>query len=495
MTAHRRALYTAGQVREIDRRAIDEHALPAIELMRRAGRAAFGCLRERWPGARSVGVLCGAGNNGGDGYVLARLALEAGFEVELAALAAPATLHGAAAEAHAEFVAAGGVVGDVAAADLPAGDVLVDAIFGTGLSRPVEGAARLTIDACNASGRALLALDLPSGLHPDDGRVLGAAIRADCTVAFIGRKIGSWVGAGPDHCGEQRFDDLGVPVAVYAGLVPSASLIDPAELRSLLPRRRRAAHKGEHGHVLLIGGGPGMPGAARLAGEAALRSGAGLVTVLAHPDSLAAIAAGRPELICRALLGTESILESAPRADLVALGPGLGQDLWAAEAFEAALALDRPLVLDADALNLLARAPRPVPRAILTPHPGEAARLLGSDTATVQADRLGAARALHERYAATVVLKGAGTVVHARGASPAICDRGNPGMAVAGMGDVLTGVIAALLAQGVPAAAAARAGVWLHAAAGDRASLAGERGLIASDLFEGLRSLVNPRGD
>ncbi len=495
MTDHRRALYTAAQVRELDRRAIERHSLPGIELMGRAARAAFAVLRERWPGARSVGVLCGAGNNGGDGYVLARLALAAGLDVDLVALAAPVGLHGAAAQAHAGFVAAGGLVRDGAAAGLPDGDVLVDAIFGTGLSRPVDGAARRAIEACNASGRALLALDIPSGLHPDDGRVLGAAIRADCTVAFIGRKVGSWLGAGPDCCGEQRFDDLGVPGVVYEDLAPSATLIDPAEVRAVLPRRRRGAHKGEHGHVLLVGGGPGMPGAARLAGEAALRSGAGLVTVLAHPDSLAAIAAGRPELICKGLFGVESILEAATRADLVALGPGLGQDLWAAEAFEAVLTLELPMVLDADALNLLARAPRPVPRAILTPHPGEAARLLGSDTVAVQADRLGAARALHERYGATIVLKGAGTLVCATGETPSICDRGNPGMAVAGMGDVLTGVIAGLLAQGASGPAAARAGVWLHAVAGDRASLAGERGLLASDLFEGLRTLVNPRGD
>lgn len=492
MTGHRRALYTAEQVRELDRRAIEGHALPAYELMGRAARAAFACLRERWPGARSVGVLCGAGNNGGDGYVLARLALQAGFAVELLALAPPARLRGAAALAHADFVAAGGVVADAAATGLPAGDVLVDAIFGTGLSRPVEGTARRAIEACNQSGRALLALDIPSGLHPDDGRVLGAAICADCTVAFIGRKLGAWLGAGPDHCGAQRFDDLGVPSAVYAGLDPPATLIDPAEVRAVLPRRRRGAHKGEQGHLLLIGGGPGMPGAVRLAGEAALRTGAGLVTVLGHPDGLAAIASGRPELICKALLGPESIVEAAARADLVAIGPGLGHDLWAAEAFEAALALEMPMVLDADALNLLARAPRAVPRAILTPHPGEAARLLGSNVDAVQADRLGAAGALHQRYGATIVLKGAGTIVIAAGETPAICDRGNPGMAVAGMGDVLTGAIAALLAQGVSAPAAARAGVWLHAVAGDRATLAGERGLLASDLFEGLRALVNP---
>ena len=279
-----------------------------------------------------------------------------------------------------------------------------------------------------------------------------------------------------------------------------ATPIAEAEIAVALPRRAQAAHKGDFGRVLIVGGGVGMPGAARLAGEACLRVGAGLVTVATMVENVAAITAGRPELICVPLADPTALRALIERTDIVAIGPGLGQSDWAREALAVALAVDRPMILDADALNLIAEAktaltPGPSPggrgEKILTPHPGEAARLLGVTTEDIQRDRSKALETLVERYRCVVVLKGAGTLIGAPGKSPGICDRGNPGMATAGMGDVLTGAIAGILAQCRDPWAAARVGVLVHAMAGDRAARAGQRGLIASDVIRELRTCVN----
>jgi NAD(P)H-hydrate epimerase len=282
-----------------------------------------------------------------------------------------------------------------------------------------------------------------------------------------------------------------VPPEIYAVATPVARLLGETDVHDALPRRRRAAHKGDHGHVLVIGGGPGMPGAARLAGEAALRSGAGLVTLAVHPENIAVVAS-RPELMCVAACSASDLVTAISRATVVAVGPGLGQGDWSKELFEAALASGKPLVVDADALNLLAAAPRRYERWVLTPHPGEAARLLGTSTAAVQSDRLAAARQLREHYGGAVVLKGAGSIVHGEAGVPGICDRGNPGMAVGGMGDVLTGVIAGIAAQCANLDLAARAGVFVHAQAGDLAARRGERGMLASDVLDQVRACVNP---
>jgi NAD(P)H-hydrate epimerase len=484
------ALYTAAQVRELDRRAIEDHGIDGYELMTRAGHATLNALRALWPATRSVAVLCGPGNNGGDGYVVARVARAQGLRVQVHAAADPARLAGDARRACDEFVAAGGRVEPWSSAALDT-DVVVDALFGTGLARAPVGLAAEMIGAANDSGRPVVAVDLPSGLDADHGAVHGGAVRAALTVSFIGRKLGCYLGAGPDHVGRLVFDGLAVPASVYADLVPAARLLDEDDLRRALPRRARTAHKGAFGHVLVLGGGPGMPGAARLAGEAALRAGAGLVTVAVHPDNLGVLTA-RPELMGVAASIPADLDAALERATVLALGPGLGRSDWAGALLERALASGRPAVVDADALNLLAAAPRRRDDWILTPHPGEAARLLGSDTRQVQADRLDSARQIQARYGGCVVLKGAGTVVLTAGDLPGLCDRGNPGMAGGGMGDVLTGVIAGIAAQCGDLAVAARAGVYAHALAGDLAARRGERGLLAGDVLEQVRACVNP---
>lgn len=483
-------LYTAEQVRELDRRAIVERGISGYELMTRAGHATLNALRALWPATRSIAVLCGPGNNGGDGYVVARVARAQGLSARVVSLVEPSQLRGDAQRAHADFVAAGGRVEPWAPGVLEA-DVIVDALYGTGLTRAPAGDAADMLAAANASGRPIVAVDIPSGVHADTGTVLGIAARAALTVSFIGRKIGCYVGDGPDLIGHLVFDDLAVPGDVAIGLDPVARLIEEGDVAAALPRRRRSAHKGDHGHVLVVGGGPGMPGAARLAGEAALRCGAGLVTVALHPENTGVVAA-RPELMCVGVRGEADLAPMLERATVLAVGPGLGRSDWARALLEASLASGRPVVLDADALNLIAEAPRRSDRWVLTPHPGEGARLLGVTTAELQRDRLGAVRDLQSRYGGTVVLKGAGTLVQSPQDVTRLCDRGNPGMATGGMGDVLTGAIAGILAQCGDLALAARAGVRVHAQAGDLAARRGERGLLAGDVLEQLRACVNP---
>jgi NAD(P)H-hydrate epimerase len=486
------AIHTAAQVRALDRHAIDDLHIPAYTLMTRAGEAALGALRRCWPSAQRVAVVCGPGNNGGDGYVLARLARVQRLEVVAIGLHESGQLQGDARRAHDDFVAAGGTVGSWHANSLRSADVVVDAIFGVGLSRPVTGVAAEAIAAINSCGVPVLALDIPSGLHADTGEILGTAVRAQRTLAFIGLKLGFYLGEGPNCVGVVMFDDFELPPEALKYVEPAATLIDEADVAELLPPRRRTAHKGQQGSVLVIGGNIGMAGAARMAGEAALRAGAGLVTVATRNENVAAIVGARPELMCLGVANAQELTELIARADVLALGPGLGQDAWAHAMFEAALGSDRRTVIDADALNLLGHSQRANQRWILTPHPGEAGRLLGKTAADVQRDRLGAARAIAARYGGTVVLKGAGTLVVSGAELPAICDRGNPGMASAGMGDVLTGVIAGVVAQSTDLAASARVGVLVHALAGDMAARRGERGLLATDLLTYLPTCVNP---
>jgi ADP-dependent NAD(P)H-hydrate dehydratase / NAD(P)H-hydrate epimerase len=424
--------------------------------------------------------------------VLARLAKEAGLAVVLLSPTDTAGLKGDAASACAAWHKTGGTVQVLSAEHLQACDVIVDALFGTGLERPLEGAWRAAIEAINASGRPVFAIDIPSGLHADTGRVLGVAARAALTLSFIGLKAGLFTGQGREHSGLILFDDLGVPDAIFNGVTPLARRITQRNLHGLLAPRARHAHKGDAGRVLVVGGQPGMPGAVRLAGEGAYRAGAGLVVLATHPAHAASIGAARPELITYGVNDAQAIQPLLTGAHALAIGPGLGQGEWGRALWQAVLAVDKPLVVDADALNLLAAQPSSRADWVLTPHPGEAARLLGVSVAEIQADRFAAAHAIAQRYGGVCVLKGSGTLVSLHGKpSTWLCDRGNPGLATGGSGDVLTGVIVALLAQGLTPIEAARLGVWVHASAGDRATASGERGIMASDLLTPVREIIN----
>lgn len=489
------ALYRAEQVRELDRTAIEDHGIPGAELMERAGRAAYGLLRERWPDARDITVLCGIGNNGGDGFVVARYAQMDGLTVRVFQLGDQQRLHGDAFSMALAFKEASGAVEPYES--LPEHtDLIVDALLGTGLEREVTGAWADAIDAINTHPAPVLAIDIPSGLHSDLGQALGTAVEAEATISFIGLKQGMFTGAGPDCCGQIRFDALHIPAVVYSREILSARRLDFAKQRGLLGRRQRSANKGSFGHVLVVGGSPGYSGAARLAGEGALRAGAGLVTVVTHPDHAAYLNLTRPELMCPGVSWARDLDPFLEKATVVVVGPGLGQGSWGKGLLGRVLESDLPLVVDADALNLLAKSPEKRDNWILTPHPGEAARLLGSETAEVQADRFASVRRVQERFGGVAVLKGAGTLVlDASGKPPAVCSGGNPGMATAGTGDVLTGILAALIAQGLGLEDAACSGVCLHAAAGDAAAKGGERGMIASDLLANVRSLLSAEAE
>ncbi|MEA3638595.1 MAG: NAD(P)H-hydrate dehydratase [Lamprobacter sp.] len=485
-----RALYRAEQVRALDQTAIEQQGIPAEQLMERAGAAAFSLLRARWPKAQSLVVLAGAGNNGGDGYVLARLAHRHQLSVRVLRLGDHSRLQGAALAAADAYAALGGQAEPFQRLP-PDAELIVDAMLGTGLERPLTGPWADAVAQSNASRAPVLALDIPSGLHADSGRVLGVAIQATASISFIGLKCGMFTGQGPDHCGEICFDALRVPALIYASEIPVARRIDWGQQMRLLPRRRRSAHKGDFGYLLVVGGDRGMSGAARLAGEAALRVGAGRVAIATHPAHADLLNLGCPELMVHGVAEADELDALLQRATLVALGPGLGQDPWGRSLYARVLAANKPVVVDADALNLLAQAPQQRRDWVLTPHPGEAARLLGCSAAEVEADRFAALQQLQEHYGGVVVLKGAGTLIDGPGLRPvAVCIEGNPGMASAGMGDALTGIIAALIGQGMEPVLAAEAGVCLHGAAGDRAAAQGERGLLASDLIAALQPLL-----
>jgi NAD(P)H-hydrate epimerase len=486
-------LYSAAAVRAIDHAAIHGLGIPGIDLMERAGAIAFAAIRERCPAARTLSALCGGGNNGGDGYVVARLAHQLGWDVRAYPVSSPDTLKGDARLAYERFREAGGETLGFIPEDFEATEILVDGLLGIGLDREVTGSLAEVIQAVNryrerglshqTNHRAVVALDIPSGLNADTGARMGVAIKANLTVTFVGLKRGLWTGEGPELCGEIVFDDLGIDPQAKLPTRPSARRLDSSSIQ--LPGRTRAANKGLYGHVLVIGGDHGYSGAARLAAESAARIGAGLVSIATRSAHSALMNLTRPEL-------TNDLEPLLDRATVVAIGPGLGRGEWGLSLFNHLLQTDLPLVVDADALNLLAESPRRNNHWVLTPHPGEAGRLLGISSAEVQRDRFTAVNDLQTKYGGVTVLKGAGSLILAENAIPDICTAGNPGMASGGMGDVLTGVIAGLIAQGLKLDEAARYGVCLHAQAGDlAASENGERGLLAGDLMQPLRRLAN----
>jgi NAD(P)H-hydrate epimerase len=491
-------VYLPAQVRELDRIAIEEQGIPGYELMTCAGQVCFTAIREHFPDARRWLVLCGSGNNGGDGYVIARLAHQNSIEVRLLALSDPEALSGDAASAWRDYQGAGGefVAWQEHEPDLGGVDLIVDALLGTGLERPLKGDYLEAVEVINDSGLPVVAVDIPTGLNGGSGKIMGAAVVADLTVTFVGLKQGLFLGSGPEHTGELVYDDLAIDAVDPERVEPQLEIFTSKDARDLLPRRPRTAHKGDHGHVLVIGGNTGMGGAVRLAGEAALRGGAGLVSVATREANVPALVAGCPELMSRGIETGDELEDLLDRADVIAVGPGLGNDDWAAHVYGRALAVGKPLVLDADALNMLAGQPVRRNDWLLTPHPGEAARLLRANTAAVQSDRIGAIEALVNKYGGTVLLKGNGTLVASRESPwPWLICAGNPGMGTAGMGDVLTGLSAALLAQfgeHVDSAELAALAAWAHATAGDRAAQAGERGLMATDLVGELRACLNP---
>ena len=486
-------LYTAAQIRALEHCVIHEHGVAGITLMSRAADAALGYLLEVWPKAEHLQVMCGTGNNGGDGFLIADLAHKRGIDVTVLQLGDVQKIGGDAALALRQAQANGVNIVPFKPDSIMPNGVIVDAMLGIGLEGAVRGVYIEAIASINASGAPVLAVDIPSGICADTGAVLGAAVVADLTVTFIGLKRGLFTLQAPDYIGAVQLCDLAVHPEVYAAVPADCARLALEPLLQCLPLRSASAHKGLFGNVLVVGGDYGLAGAAAMAAESALRCGAGLVQVATRPEHVSAVLARTPEVMTTGVVASDEFAPMLEAADVVVVGPGLGSSPWSAELLRRSLACGKPLVLDADALNLLASGALGNTDAaaewVLTPHPGEAARLLGCDTAQVQSDRFAAVIALQQRYGGIVILKGNGSLITA-GGKVFLSDYGNPGMASGGMGDVLSGVIGALLAQHLTSLEAAALATCVHGAAADIAAQEGQRGLIATDLIPKMRSIL-----
>lgn len=493
-------LYSADAVREIDRYVIDQQGVDGFDLMQAAAAGAFRRLVRFWPEPGRILVLCGAGNNGGDGYLLAANAVRHGLEVNCIAVASTEKLTGDARKAWEKSVADGVNVQE--SANLGTDDVqgyiasaglIVDAMLGTGVKGAPRDPFAGMIKACNEASAPIMAVDLPSGLNATTGAVAGEAIRADATVTFIGLKSGLYTGQGAECAGDILFESLDTDDwASESGQEPLARRVDWQSIRSVIPRRPRTSHKGRFGRVLVIAGDRGFGGAGLLAAEAAARTGAGLVTLATRPEHISPALARCPSIMVQGLIHGSELPPLIEAADVIVCGPGIGKAAWGQQMLQQVVASGKPRVLDADALNLMAsRAVQPADNHILTPHPGEAARLLACGVADIEEDRIGAAGRMSQIFGGVVLLKGAGTVVASRGTMPDVVSGSNPGMATGGMGDVLSGVLGSLYAQLKDARAAASAGATLHLAAANLASEArGYMGLLPMDVIEALSQVL-----
>jgi hydroxyethylthiazole kinase-like uncharacterized protein yjeF len=484
-------LYSIEQIKFIEKAAMTGETT-ALDLMVHAGTAAFKTLHKLWPNAKKISVFAGHGNNGGDGYILAKLVQHAGLNVTVYSIGNTAELREPAAWAWHTCVHAGVKVIPYSPDIIIDADVVVDALLGIGIDGPAREPYLSAIDTINHSGKPVLALDIPSGLNADTGNHSSVVVRATATETFIAFKPGLFTAEGVAVAGTVFHDSLGIPKEKLADVTHTSEKISANDFCALLPRRSKSAHKGDFGHVLVIGGDCGMAGAVRMAAEAAARTGAGLVSIATRPDHAQALSVSRPELMCHGINKAKELRPLLEKATVVVIGPGLGRQSWGESLWEALQECTLPLVVDADALNFLAKQPAHQLNWILTPHPGEAAQLLGTGSANIQSDRFSAVKAIQTRFGGITVLKGAGTLI-ADGIQPiAVCAMGNPGMASGGMGDVLSGVLGGLIAQGLSLAEAARLGVLLHSTAADRAAQeGGERGLLAMDVVNKLRSVVN----
>lgn len=487
------ALYSCDQIRACEQLALNLYALDEQELMLRAGTEAFFFLQSQFPKERHIAVFCGAGNNAGDGYILAKLAHEHGLSVLVYQCKDIEDLPATAREAARQALAAGV---ECQSAEEPIDsdtDIIVDALLGTGLKGGARGPIANAIHQINASGLPVLSLDIPSGLNADTGCAEGLAVQARMTLTFIGLKTGMFTLDGPDYCGTIACRDLKLGTLLEQSS-PVATLLSDHTVSLPVKARKKNSHKGDYGHVLIIGGGPGMPGAVSLAAKAAMRVGAGAVTIATWPEHAKAVLPSLPEAMIWGLQKPEDLIPLLDRATVCVIGPGLGESDWARSLFLAAMRAQLLMVIDASALRLLAENPQHDDNWVLTPHPGEAASLLSCSSQEIQNDRYKALSTIQQQYGGVVVLKGTGTVIQTLDKKIFVCPKGNPGMASAGMGDVLSGIIAGLCAQGIALNEAAVMGVWIHAAAGDKAAQSmGEIGLLASDLLDKLPEILSCR--
>lgn len=487
-----KTLYTVNEIREFERLATEEFGISGYTMMKRAGYGAFRAMMTYWPRVKKICIVAGTGNNAGDGYVLAQIAKHHGIAVTIAQVGEIEKVKGPALEALRKCYEQSIEVHSFRPELLWEVDLIVDALLGIGakgILRPLQASV---ISRINQTQKPVLSIDVPSGLCADTGASLGEVTKANVTVTFIGVKRGLLTHDGVEYCGHILFDDLEFPMTLKTRLRPAALRLVFEDFVERLQPRHRNTHKGNYGHVVVIGGNYGYAGAVIMAGMAAMRVGAGLVTVATRPEYVAAVTAHCPELMCVGIENPADLLSLLDRASVKVLGPGLGTSDWSYAIWETAVHYPVPTVIDADGLNLLAKFPHYSENWILTPHPGEAARLLQVNTEQVQRDRFAAIHLLQKNFGGACVLKGPGSLIIGADLLPRVCTDGNPGMATGGMGDILSGVIGGLLAQGLSLVEATRLGVLVHGKAADHAAKLGERGMMATDLLPYLRTLVNP---
>ena len=499
-------LYTASETRKIDNLAIKEKGISGYSLMQMAAEFTLDVILREFSPVEELIIFCSKGKNSGDGFLLGSFAKEFGLEVTIVMSNTSNVLKGVSRKAFEEMKDAKvKIISTKSVEKLKVSNkaVIVDALIGTGLKGNLRKNIKESILALNKLGVKLpvLSLDIPSGINPDTGDADDIAVYADITATFVAQKRGCFTSVGKKFSGEIVYSDLEIPKNLFSKITSTSYVVDYEDSISKVVYREQDAHKGHFGNVLIVGGDRGLGGAGLLSSRAAVYSGAGLTSLVTRPEHVSASLVSCPEVMVKGVDSGQDIEEHLVKPDVIAIGPGLGQSAWSEQmiqrVFWEAEKRDVSVIMDADALNLLTKLklssdlPK---RLILTPHPGEAARLLNTSVAVIESNRFSAAAKIQKKFNATVVLKGSGTVIcHKSGGTQkwGICDSGNPGMATGGMGDVLTGIIAGLLAQGLTLKEAAEAGVDLHAKAADQASLEfGEAGLTSSDVINELKYLL-----
>tara|TARA_Y100001935_G_C17311742_1_gene517087 strand:+ start:1778 stop:3295 length:1518 start_codon:yes stop_codon:yes gene_type:complete len=489
------ALYTAKQLKYFDRQIFERFKISEDVMAERAGTAAFKLAYEKWPEVKTCHVFCGLGKNGEDGFVFALKAKAAGWNVCVSLVSSNDISKNEYGKYANEWISKNETNEDLKSLPYDC-DLIIDSILGIGLSRVVDGSIKEAVEVINEHSAPTLSIDIPTGLDSDTGAILGVAVKADITITFVGLKQGMFSADGVDCCGSIFFDSIGIPAAIYASQILSCRRLSWHSQSSFLMPREKSSYKGNFGHLLVIGGDYGLGGAVRLAGEAALRTGAGLVSVATREENIAGLQATRPEIMAYGINAPEEISDLIQKADAVVIGPGLGLGNWGRRLVKYVLNRKNKIIIDADALKilpgLLADLTQKLNSFIYTPHLGEA-EIMGAGSITdIYSNRFQAAETLQKKYSGCVVLKGPGTIISTSAKVPlAICSDGNPGMASGGMGDALAGIIGSFYAQNFSARDASELGVCLHSAAADQAAKSGEKGLLASDLMPYLKKLLN----
>ena len=499
-------LYTASETRKIDNLAIKEKGISGYSLMQMAAEFTLDVILREFSPVEELIIFCSKGKNSGDGFLLGSFAKEFGLEVTIVMSNTSNVIKGVSRKAFEEMKDAKvKIISTKSVEKLKVSNktVIVDALIGTGLKGNLRKNIKESILALNKLGVKLpvLSLDIPSGVNPDTGDADDIAVYADITATFVAQKRGCFTSVGKKFSGEIIYSDLEIPKNLFSKITSTSYVVDYEDSISKVVYREQDAHKGHFGNVVIVGGDRGLGGAGLLSSRAAVYSGAGLTSLVTRPEHVSASLVSCPEVMVKGVDSGQDIEEHLVKPDVIAIGPGLGQSAWSEQmiqrVFWEAEKRDISVIMDADALNLLTKlklSSNLPKRLILTPHPGEAARLLNTSVAVIESNRFSAAAKIQKKFNATVVLKGSGTVIcHKSGGTQkwGICDSGNPGMATGGMGDVLTGIIAGLLAQGLTLKEAAEAGVDLHAKAADQASLEfGEAGLTSSDVINELKYLL-----